>query len=216
MIRDIHGNILPLGKTIRTLEETFLGITTLPSWLTVTGEYGVNSAIVGPEADYGYLQVNTDTFNNNVATLNVLPTGIDMSKVKEIILSVDSLVYSDQTVNIFISIMDMDVTKGVTIQEKDNAVEIVGRNATSSYTVLTNYRIKGLSEFKRRRNLILRLRSDGTVSLLEGDNVCAEVKLTSAQMDLSGVLYPSISVQTMNSAPQYLRLSRVALSIIHN
>jgi len=214
MIRDMQGDILQAGKTIRTKEETFLGISSLPNWLTVTGR-GATSSIAGLETDYGYLQINTGSDVSDVTVLNIFPNGVIFDNIKEIILSLDSLVFSSASIIFFMSIMNVGATKGVTIEDRAVNTAIVGRNV-SKVTIPTNYKMLGSSEFQRRRNISLRLRSNGTVALLEGDNVFAEKTFTTAEMDLNGVLFPQIAIQTDVAVSNYLRLSRIALTIIHN
>jgi len=219
MIRDMNGNIVPFGKTHRKIEETFMFSTTLPSWLTVTGT-GATSSIVLPHTDYGYLQVNTGATANNVSTLNILPSGIDMTKCKEIILEIDSFVTSENEdhMELYFNMNNGAGNKGISLitQKSVNATLPFVKVRPSNALQPINYNIIQGSEYNRRKNIVIRLRSDKTYVLMECDNVVFEYAIPAENIDIDAILLPQIAIKTLANEANYFRLSRVAISIIHN
>ena len=220
MIRDIDGNIVPFGKVERKLEECFLG-SALPAWLTVTGTG--SGSIVLPHVDYGYYQLTTGETVNNLVTLNILPTGIDMTKFKEIKLDIDALVFgsNEETVDFFVGMIDSAVDRGFTIQHLFTgtvgyAFDVRTRHTTGDTVQEINYDLMANGDWQRRRNLTIRLRSDSTISLAENDSVFWEKTIPSTEMLLNGVLLPTISLRTRTAGAKYVRFSRIALTLIHN
>jgi hypothetical protein len=218
MIRDFEGNIVPLGKTARTLEENFLGITALPSWLTVSGSGQFSHSIVPPNADYGYLQLNTGTSQYSSVELNILPAGIDMSKIKEVILEFDSLKFSNTSqseLHYFVELKGTDT--GVTLRSDTDNIGSTIRTAYVGGTLDTDINYDPITkDGTASRNLSLRLRADGTFVLAESGYVLLEKKFDNTQLNLSGVIFPKLSIMTRNAGSKWVRLSAARLTIIHN
>ncbi|RYM02808.1 hypothetical protein EWH99_10770 [Sporolactobacillus sp. THM7-7] len=216
MIRDLHGNIIPMGKVIRTLNENFLAISELPNWLEVSGSTsGYNYSIVGPDIDYGYLQLTTPTIQNSDCVLSILPSGINMDKIKEIVLSVDALVFESADVEFYLELVN-GTYKGVSLAcENGGYTDIRIRKADGVYSIPVNYDLLGMNGFKRKRNITLRIRSDKKIVLMEGDSVFFEKTVNDAA--INGILYPRMVIKNMSSdQSQFLRISALSLSIIHN
>lgn len=102
---------------------------------------------------------------------------------------------------------------------EDTRIKTYKSSGLSVDSVLKQHPIINLGEWKRRKNLELRLRSDGTVILLECGNVFYERKFSSSEMDLSSsfILRPRISIRNIaGTTARHFRLSKVAVTVIHN
>lgn len=217
-MRDLQGNTIPSGKTTRKIEETFLGSTTLPSWMTVTGDNNFNFTIVPPQTDYGFLEVKTGNSVNNQATLNIFPNGINMQKIKEVKIEIDSLVFlGDHATSVF-TMEISDTSKGVQIVAEGHTVKLKVKNPTQTleWVIPQNWLYPG--EWDQRKNIALSIKSDGTVALLESGTVVLKKKFTSEEMDITGILFPRLTVKKINTnAYGYsFKTSRVGFSLIHN
>lgn len=210
MIRDLAGNPIPYGKTKRIIEENFLLGTTLPTWLTVTGNGDFQ--VVPPNQNFGYLKVNTGAVVDDTVFLNIYPTGIHMKYVKEMVLELDSFAiagkYNDYS--LFFDFLSSD-----------------GKNGFQFFSILNNSRAKlnGVNTLKtvlyaieadRRVNLKFIIRNDRTVILMENDSVVFEHRFTESEMNITQVIYPKISLKNLDGTIRSLQFSRIALSIVHN
>lgn len=217
MIRDINGEILPYGKTKRTIEETFLATTTLPSWLTINGGTGFGYEIIPPSTSRGYLSVKTPNANNNGnVTLNILPNGIHMGHIKEIVLELDSLVFDSDKINLYISFQNSASTAGVEISDRYTTFNAVGKIGGVATNQKVNYHLRDFAGYNKRRNLSIRIRDDRTVILAEGDSVFFEHQFTPSQLKIDELIFPRIIAATTESVNHYVNFSRIAFSVIHN
>lgn len=210
MLKDMNGQPIPFGKTTKTLEENFLGTTALPSWLTFEGT-GTH-AIVPPNVDYGFLQLSTGEVANDTVTLKILPNGVNMNYVKELILELDSFCFDTSFTGLqyFINFVTADSQNGFTFYGQTSVLR--GRKAGVVTEKTANYAL----EQNRRINLTFRIRNDGTVVLMEGDQIVFEYRFTTTEMDIKKLIYPSFLIRTLDGTKKTVRFSRVALSLVHN
>ena len=220
MLRDMEGNIIPSGKTKRTLEETFLYTKDLPGWMELKGN-GIGTPsfeVVGIAESYGYLELQTGENINSSSILHLLPKGVSMEHINEVIFELDSVSFStDYNMEFAVILRDDSNQNGFSFFANRGVVYFDVRSGGSRTDKnIAHYPILRLSEFKRRRNLRLSVRKSGLATLFEGDIVVAQVKFEEGQMDLSKVLYPRVMVKTHENKINYLRVSRIALTIVHN
>lgn len=220
MLRGMTGELIYTGKTLRTIQECFIETTELPSWMTLSGT-APTIEFVDLTNDYGGIRLKTGAALNNVATINVLPSGIRLDKLKEFILEVDSLVFNSPNIIFEISLLNASGTKGFRFADhsSDDAIGTImaakhWQNGETSkrlhYDALDN------DEYKRRRNLKLHVRSDMTIAMSEGDSVFGQFTFATTQVTLDEVLFPKISVKTTAAADNYCKFSRVGVTLVHN
>lgn len=223
MLRDTQGDVIPLGKTSRKIEETFLNTTTLPSWLAFSpGSTGVSTyRIVGIEEDYGYFEMKTDALTNSGAKLSIFPNGINFNNIKEVIIELNSVVFSSgSSLEFFFQFANP--TSFVSLRSlpayaKKTVLDI--RNDSAGVRDVKNinhYPIIDLDEYKRKRNFSIRLRNDGTFVLESENIVVAEYKMSTAQFNKDRVYFPELTIKTVDSNAKWMRFSRIAATIIHN
>lgn len=210
MLKDLNNKRVLTGRTERTITESFFFGSSLPPWLTVTGAGTYN--IIPPHQDYGYLLVETGANTNDEVKLNILPGGIDMSKVKEVTLTLKSLVpvgdFSD--FSFYFDLMDTGRQNGISIY---NMFKTVRAYKDGVYVLQSPF--YSLSENKRV-NISITLRSDGILSISEEDGVVFELKYPTTQLNTSAVLFPCISLKNTSGSVRSFKLSEVSLSIVHN
>ncbi|MBJ6364153.1 hypothetical protein ACFOQM_23305 [Paenibacillus sp. GCM10012307] len=227
MIRDAWGEEIPFGKTAKRVEENFMLATTLPSWVSVTGTGTPTHTISPLESSYGYLEVKTSAAADDTAILNIFPNGISFSpNIREIRLEFESLFFSNGTpnINVFLEMTNSGKTKGFAVSSTptegdDTRIKTFTSSGAKTDSVLKQHPLLNLGEWKRRKNLELRLRSDGTVILLECGNVFYEKRFSASEMDIGGsfILRPRISIRNIpGSTTRHFRVSKVALTVIHN
>lgn len=222
MIRDMEGNVVPVGKTIRKMEECFF-TTTLPGWMQLNGNGGQSSKVVLPHEDYGYIQVSTGAAIDSEASIDLLPNGVDMSKIKEIVIELDSLVFSsnENDIEFYLQLYSADKNNGICFfgsKDLTKGSYMRAKNETSPALDIEvfYYNILRLEEWKRRKNLVMRVRNNGTIIIGEGDNTFLEYKFTTTRLNLQKVLYPKVLVKTKVDSSQWMRISRVGLTLFHN
>lgn len=222
MIRDLNGDIIPLGKTIKKVEENFLTSTTLPNWLDFGGNGAPEQRIVGLESDYGYFEMKTGAATGDSAKLNIFPNGINMTNIKEVIIELDSLVFSSGS-NIEFFLQFQSPSAHISLRSLpsnyNNTTLFDIRNDDTEVRDLfqiKQYPIIPLNEYKRRRNIALRLRHDGTLVLSSHDIVVAEYKMSSKQFNPNKIYHPELIVKTLDNTAKWLRISRIGVTIIHN
>lgn len=225
LIRDFNGNIIPLGKTIRTISEPFF-LGTLPGWMTVTGDTGYSYSIAGPDTDQGYLQVTAAAGVGNRAFLNLFPNGLNfvqttgIPKIKEVIIELDSLVFDSANLTFYVDLRDASGQNGFLLTAVGNnpqSVTITGYNANTPTTVNVNYDILyqlDVPERSYKRNLVCRFQWDGTYILAEGDSVFCAGKFTSSQINTNYLLYPKVWIYNSDTASHYFRVSQVSCSVV--
>lgn len=219
MIREpFTGKVIPVGKTAKKIEENFMIGETLPSWMSLSGENATYS--ISPlSSGYGYLQINTGSNSNNIATLNLFPTGIKMGDIKEIKIELDSLIFSGSESSIVfnLSIKNAANNKGIDLYVDNNDAKVVFLlTSPGNVKYSLPYDLIRNTEWKRRRNLFMILRADGTVAIGEGDNVFYENKFSPSELDTNDIMLPQLGIKTLSAVSQYMRISRIAVSIQHN
>lgn len=223
IVRDLKGEIVPVGKTYRKLEENFLGVKTIPSWMiNSSGSYTISTT----ETTQGYLQLSTGANLDDKAEIRFLG-GINMNYIREIVLKLDSLYFShgDATIDIHIS-MQSNTNTGVSFSQRysghmGDAPELMRFIARKNPDINTekriNYILAAKGEYKRRKNLSFHLRSDRTVYMMENDVVVAMYRFSDAEMDLDEPVVPRIIIQTKEAGTAVsMYVSRVELGIWHN
>lgn len=216
----MQGNIIPAGKTARKIEETFLTVKTLPSWLTLTGTGTPTSNIVGIESDYGYLELKTSAAVGDSAQFNLFPNGVKMDNIKELIIDLDSLCFSSagDKARFYLNITTSENSNGASLSSERTVTKLTARNNyVQTAKEVMQYPILQLDEHKRRRNISMRVRNDRTVTLLEGDNVIAEHQFSASEMAISGsIIKPRIVLVNDTAAQNWIRFSRIAVTVVHN
>lgn len=220
MIRDISGNIVPVGKTARRLEECFL-YNYSPSWITQSGDVGYAHTMSYPHESHGYIMYETDSATNSEMTVNVLPDGVNMETCEEISLTIESLYFNSINGNVKFCLCNDAMTKGFYLEvQQANAAKLVFLSDLNGATEEEiAYDILDSGEYKRRRNITLKLRKDKTVILLEGDDVIYEKQISSDNMVSYDILKPRIEVVnliTSTTASYKCYMSKIALEIQHN
>jgi hypothetical protein len=220
MLRGMNGELIYTGKTLRTVEECFIETSALPNWITLTGTAPAIE-FVGLTNDYGGIRVMPGATLNNVASLNVLPSGIRLDKIKEFILEIDSLVFSSPNCVFEISLMNAARTKGYRFADystNEAMGTIIGAThwANGEKSFRCYYDALASDEFKRRRNLKFHVRSDRTFAMSEGDSVFAQYTFSNTEASFDEILYPKISITTTAAADNIFKISRVSATVVHN
>lgn len=221
MIRDMQGEVVPYGKTARKIEEVFL-TDNLPSWLVVNGDTGYSNTVVLPHQDYGYFELKTGNQIGNKATLNLLPNGVDMTKVKEIIVEMDSLVFSgnENQMEFSVQLESADELYGFAFLTRGTIGNsfIRGKNGAADPLNIhvDNFNILTKDEWKRKKNLQVRLRDNRTIVLGGYGDTFMERAIVPDRMNIQRVLYPKLIIETKENIAHYLRLSKISITLIHN
>jgi len=223
IVRDLNGEIVPVGKTYRKLEEPFLGIKTIPSWMNNTfGSYSIST----PKTTQGYLKISTGLNLNDKAEIKLLG-GICMDYVKEVMIKMDSFYFShgDAMMDVCVSLQSKS-NAGVSfgqqyskhIGDNPELMRFIARKKPNVNTARkVNYTLTANGEYKKRKNISFHLRNDRTVYMMENDIVVAEHQFSSEKMDLNDPIEPSITIHTKKAGIAVsLYVSRIELGIWHN
>ena len=210
MIRDINGIELPVGKTIKTIKENFVGYDGLPTWLTVTGT-GVTSSIEGVADSFGYLQINTSAVTNNTVRLNILPSGVDMSEFEEIRIKFESL-YAELgwgSCQMFVGLGGVDC--GFTFKDL-NKIDLKHSSGVTTTKTLSTFQ----HDQTRKSNIEFRIRKSGKILIMISDTVAYEYDSLATELTVDGDYFPSVVFKTLSDNARWLRISSVEVTLIHN
>ncbi|QYR20814.1 hypothetical protein KZ483_24150 [Paenibacillus sp. sptzw28] len=213
MLRDLSGAIVPLGKSSRKLEANFLDSTVLPTWMTLTGTG--SAVITTPEVDCYGLQINTGAAINDAPSLNILPNGFNfgpnVGQFREAIMELESFYCSAGPSGIQ-TFLGMNGTNcGAILKTLAQQASLVKAD-TSQVTKNTSFQ----HDQQRKSNIKIHLRCDGTIAIVEGDVVGWEYKAASTEMSVSGIIKPAIVIKNLTAGAKWARISRIALTLIHN
>ncbi|MFD1954291.1 hypothetical protein ACFSL6_08905 [Paenibacillus thailandensis] len=222
----LHGynGEVPSGKTSRTIRETFLGITALPEWLTITGAGTPTGAIVTPDQSSGGIRLTASAGAGNSCFLNMFAaTGIGFQYLKEIIFEFDSLVLGSNQSDISFEFLNAAGTKGVVIgQGTEQTVFVKAYHSTNGIkTVNAPYQIINNGEHSRKRNLLIRIQSDGTVGFGEGphgerESLVFYKTFAANEIELADIMFPKIGIKNRQASTVTCRIPQVSVTLIHN
>lgn len=213
MFRDLQGNIIPFGKTKKTIEENFILSNSLPNWVTINNEN--NYSISGIHESRGYIKILTPKNSSGNTTLNILPLGVNIDHIKEIEIELDSLVFDSSNLNLYISFYN-EVGDGIELSDRYTTFNVIAKKDGISTTKTIPYNLRNVAGYNKRRNLNITLRDDRTLILSEEDSVIYEYQFTESEVSLNGVLYPKIIISTTESVQHNMQFSCIKLSVSHN
>jgi hypothetical protein len=208
-----------MGKTARKVEENFLGITALPSWLTVTGVGTPVSTIVTPDQSSGGVRLTTSSAVNDATYLNMFAsTGIGMQFLKEIIFDLEGFVFGSINSTFRFYMKNAAATKGLVIIDDSSQLKVIASHAVNGdTTVNANQKFVGDNQFSKKRNMRIRVQIDGTVAISEGgDDYFFVKKFEANQLDISDILLPKVGIVVRNPGTLTMRIPRVAVTLVHN
>lgn len=227
LLRDEMGEIIPLGRTIRVLDEVFIPGTALPSWLVCDlGTASFGSGVSGT-TNPGQVTIATAAANNAFARLKTSFT-MAAPQYKEIIWTIGGLIAdTDGQINYWFSISADGNAGGVDLYHDPSTDTALLRTTLNGSgvngTYATNYRLidgaPAMGMARHYRNLTMRLRpgtatTPAEVIILEDDHDMITCDISSTFQNVTN-LRAAITIQTRDGTAHNFKISRATLTLIH-
>lgn len=229
LIRDDDGNIIPLGRTIRTFDDPLipgLAFANTPAgtpWLTTDlGTANFNSG-VSAATNPGQATIATAATINSFARVKTNFVILD-TNYKEIVWTVQALSCDvDSPIKMQFGISQDGNNGGCDlVQASTDALASIQTTAAAATngTYPANYRLVDGNAFtavavaRKYKNITMRLQPQlGKVYILEDDQdmVAADISATFTH----GSLRPYVVMQTLEAVAHNFKISRATLTLIH-
>jgi hypothetical protein len=209
LLRDLKGNIIPLGKVeiSRSYAPTLDG--TIPSWLEV--DTGTGARVAPGTGTFGRFTLTSGNVSGNFAQIRTVEE-FDAAQYEEILWTAQGLhLDSETSVDVWLAIDNASTTGVHAIQATANTTVLLGRSGDRD---TTSYKWQGGGEGTKRRNLSLLWRPKlDRLWLLEDDQVVAHVEKAAIA---TGLVRARLVVITRSAAARVLGFSKVELKLRHN
>jgi hypothetical protein len=218
IIRDIDGNIVPMGRMSKRIEEGFFG-TSLPSWLAVTGTSTAapTNQLVDMTAATGGIRLNCAANINSTIYLGMFPNGLKFDMFKEIIIDVNFNVWNVNS-NFRFELLNAGKTKGVKIEDDSSQLKVYPCHSVNGFgaATLAHYKVISGGENNKRHSLRFRLQSDGTVVIGTQDTIFFEKKFSPSELQMDDILFPKIGIINRVSGSYTMNISKIAAEVVYN
>lgn len=206
------GRVVPAGRVSRTLTESFINASALPSWLSEGGTGTGTFSAVG--STWGYYQLATPATANAEAYVRT-SFDIDSSKFHEVSLTLEGLHWSASSgMQREVMLDDIAHTKGIRMIETSGS----GLVAATAWPVtsLGDIPLDFITPATQRMNLTMMLRPQTKeFFVLRDDQEVAWVDVSASLTN--GTVRPGVRVgNSGTAASNWVRFSQIKLTLVHN